>query len=78
MGGEFWKTWRDAWETVTIRVERVEDLGDDVLVLVTFDGVGRGSGASYPCPSAKSGHLGTGSRPGSTYSTRRKPSKPLG
>jgi hypothetical protein len=28
---EFWKTWRDAWETVTIRVERIEDLGDDVL-----------------------------------------------
>ena len=31
---------------MTIRVERIEDLGDDVLVLVTFDGVGRGSGAS--------------------------------
>jgi ketosteroid isomerase-like protein len=42
----FWMTWRDAWETVTIRVERIEDLGDDVLVVVTFDGVGRGSGAS--------------------------------
>jgi ketosteroid isomerase-like protein len=42
----FWRTWRDAWETVTIRVERIEDLGDRALVVVTFDGVGRGSGAS--------------------------------
>jgi ketosteroid isomerase-like protein len=40
----FWRTWRDAWETVTIRVERIEDLGDRALVVVTFDGVGRGSG----------------------------------
>jgi hypothetical protein len=31
---------------VTIRVERIEDLGDRALVVVTFDGVGRGSGAS--------------------------------
>jgi ketosteroid isomerase-like protein len=42
----FWRTWRDAWETVTIRVERIEDLGDRALAVVTFDGVGRGSGAS--------------------------------
>jgi ketosteroid isomerase-like protein len=41
----FWKVWREAWESVSIRVERVEDLGDRVLAMVTFDGVGRGSGA---------------------------------
>ena len=41
----FWKIWRGAWESVTIRVERIEDLGDRVMAVITFDGVGRGSGA---------------------------------
>ena len=40
----FWQVWRDAWESVTVRVERIEDLGDRLLAVVTFDGVGRGSG----------------------------------
>ena len=42
---EFWKIWRDAWETVSVRVERVEDLGDRAYAIVVFDGIGRGSGA---------------------------------
>ena len=42
---EFWKIWRDAWETVSIRVERVEDLGDRAYAIVVFEGIGRGSGA---------------------------------
>jgi ketosteroid isomerase-like protein len=42
---EFWKVWRDAWETVSIRVERVEDLGDRAYAIVAFDGIGRGSKA---------------------------------
>ena len=42
---EFWKIWRDAWETVSIRVERVEDLDDGAYAIVVFEGIGRGSGA---------------------------------
>ncbi len=42
---EFWKIWRDAWETVSIRVERVQDLGDRAYAIVVFEGIGRGSGA---------------------------------
>jgi ketosteroid isomerase-like protein len=42
---EFWQVWRDAWETVSIRVERVEDQGDRAYAIVAFDGIGRGSGA---------------------------------
>jgi ketosteroid isomerase-like protein len=41
----FWRIWRDAWESVSIRVERIEDLGHRVFAIVAFDGVGRGSGA---------------------------------
>ena len=43
----FWSTWWEAWETVVISVERTEDLGEErAYALVTFDGIGRGSGAS--------------------------------
>jgi ketosteroid isomerase-like protein len=41
---EFWNTFQAAWEHITISVERIEDLGDRVLVLGTFHGRGRGSG----------------------------------
>jgi hypothetical protein len=30
----FWNIWRGAWETVTIEVGRIEDLGDQVLAMV--------------------------------------------
>jgi hypothetical protein len=42
---EFWKDWRDAWETVTIEADRVEAIGEkSVRARITFDGVGKGSG----------------------------------
>ncbi len=41
---DFWDTFRAAWESITISIERIEDLGDQVLVLGTFHGKGRGSG----------------------------------
>jgi ketosteroid isomerase-like protein len=46
----FW----DAWETVEISVDRLGDLGDQVLALVTFEGVGRSSGVNVKLPA---GHL---------------------
>src|SRR5215203_3664224 len=41
---EFWHTFRGAWETITVDLERIEGIGDRVLVLGTFHGRGRGSG----------------------------------
>jgi 3-oxoadipate enol-lactonase len=41
---EFWHTFREAWESITVNVERIEDLGDEVLVLGSFQGRGHGSG----------------------------------
>lgn len=41
---EFWAVRRAAWERVEIQVDRIEQHGDDVLALLTFDGVGKGSG----------------------------------
>jgi ketosteroid isomerase-like protein len=41
---EFWHTFHAAWENITVTVERTEDLGEQVLVLGTFHGEGRGSG----------------------------------
>jgi len=37
---EFWHTFRDAWESITISAERIEDLGEQVLVLATFHAIG--------------------------------------
>ncbi len=49
VGKAGWKTfvdvWTGAWETIGVQVERIEDLGNDVLALITFEGAGRGSGA---------------------------------
>ena len=43
---QFWEGWREAWSTIEVRVERMEDMGDQgALALLTFEGVGRGSGA---------------------------------
>lgn len=41
---EFWRSFRAAWENITISIERVEDLGDRVLTLGHFHGKGGGSG----------------------------------
>ena len=40
----FWETFREPWETIRLRVERLEDLGDGVLALITFHGRGKDSG----------------------------------
>lgn len=35
----FWRTWRDPWESLQIKVERIEPVGDDrVLALLRFRG----------------------------------------
>ena len=49
---EFWHTFRAAWESITIDVERLEDLGEQVLVLGTFHGRGNGSGVEVTRESA--------------------------
>ena len=49
---EFWHTFRAAWEDIVIEVKRLEDLGDQVLVLGTFHGRGRGSGVEVARESA--------------------------
>ena len=41
---EFWHTFREAWESITVNVKRIEDIGDRVLTLGTFQGRGHGSG----------------------------------
>jgi ketosteroid isomerase-like protein len=39
---QFWKTFREPWETLLIEVERIEPIGDDqVLALLRFHGRGR-------------------------------------
>jgi len=40
----FSNTWREAWEDVTVSVERIEDVDDRIVALLTFVGKGRGSG----------------------------------
>jgi ketosteroid isomerase-like protein len=40
----FWNTFREPWESIRVDVDRVEDLGDRVLVLFTFHAKGKGSG----------------------------------
>jgi ketosteroid isomerase-like protein len=40
----FAETWREAWEEITVRVERIEEVDDRIVALLTFDARGRGSG----------------------------------
>jgi ketosteroid isomerase-like protein len=40
----FWTTFREPWENIRIEIERIEDLGERVLVLFTFYGTGKLSG----------------------------------
>ena len=41
----FWKTFREPWESIRIKLEKVENLGDGrVLALMTFQGKGKDSG----------------------------------
>jgi ketosteroid isomerase-like protein len=46
----FFETWRQAWTTIDLVVDRLEDLGDRAFALVSFDGVGRLSGVSVKLP----------------------------
>jgi ketosteroid isomerase-like protein len=59
-GTEGWRqfaaTWREAWDDITVRVERIEDLDDRIVALLTFDGRGRGSGIEV---SLRVGHVAT-------------------
>ena len=59
-GREGWRrfaaTWREAWEGITVKVERIEDLDDRIVALLTFDGRGRGSGVEV---SLRVGHVAT-------------------
>jgi ketosteroid isomerase-like protein len=42
---KFWRLWRRKWQSIDIRVERMEDLGGrGVLVLLTFKGVAKTDG----------------------------------
>jgi ketosteroid isomerase-like protein len=52
----FSESWREAWEDITVRVERIEDLDDRIVALLTFDGKGRGSGVEV---SVRVGQLAT-------------------
>jgi hypothetical protein len=52
----FAETWREAWEDITVRVERIEDLDNRIVALLTFDGRGRGSGVAV---SLRVGHIAT-------------------
>jgi ketosteroid isomerase-like protein len=49
---EFWHVFHTPWERITISVERIEDLGEQVLVLGTFHGRGHGSGVEVTRQSA--------------------------
>jgi ketosteroid isomerase-like protein len=42
----FFETWWEAWTALDLTIDRLEDLGDRVLALVTFNGVGRSSGVN--------------------------------
>ena len=52
----FFETWEEAWETVAVSVERIEDLNGHVLALVRFDRVGKHSGTAV---SIDVGHIWT-------------------
>jgi ketosteroid isomerase-like protein len=43
---KFWRDWRGAWADIVIEIGRIDRVGPgDVLAVVTFEGVGRESGA---------------------------------
>src|ERR1044072_118319 len=48
----FWHRFHAAWESITIHIERIEDLGERALVLGNFDGRGQGSGVEVTRQSA--------------------------
>jgi ketosteroid isomerase-like protein len=49
---EFWHAFHASWESMTISVERIENLGEQALVLGTLHGKGHGSGVEVKRQSA--------------------------
>jgi ketosteroid isomerase-like protein len=49
---KFWHRFYAAWESITINIERIEDHGEEVLVLGNFNGRGHGSGVEVTRQSA--------------------------
>ena len=60
--------WREAWEDVTVSVERIEEVEDGIVALLTFVGKGRGSGVEV---SLRVGQVATVSNRG--FETRVHP-----
>ena len=52
----FARDWRDAWDEITLKVERIEDLGERLVALITHEGTGRTSGVAV---TEQIGHLVT-------------------
>jgi ketosteroid isomerase-like protein len=52
----FVQMWEEAWEHSTVRVERIEELDDGIVALVTLEGTGRGSGVEV---SVRMAHVAT-------------------
>jgi ketosteroid isomerase-like protein len=48
----FWSTFHAAWEQITISIQRIENVGDRVLVLGTFHGTGHESGVEVSVEAA--------------------------
>ena len=58
-GKDGWRRFAEMWsrrEDITVSVERIEDLDDRIVALLTFDGRGRGSGVEV---SIHVGHVAT-------------------
>ena len=49
---EFWGAFQAAWEKITVSVERIEELGDQVITLGAFHGRGGGSGVEVNAEAA--------------------------
>ena len=47
---QFWQMWRDSFEGFEIKVERIFDADDRVVVLLAATGSGRGSGVEVRTP----------------------------
>ena len=48
---EFWEQWRGEFEDFNVEIEEVIDAGEQVIVMASVSGTGRGSGAPVRSPS---------------------------
>jgi ketosteroid isomerase-like protein len=46
----FWEAWRESFETFTLEIEDVHDLGEHLVVIARIHGTGRDSGAPVTTP----------------------------